>query len=58
VTRRRAPKATLRKTRQRCTHCGYRGLVARYRKRRLIAEQCPDCGREWLYVVKPLPVRR
>jgi DNA-directed RNA polymerase subunit RPC12/RpoP len=47
----------LKRTDERCPHCGYSGLDAQYRGRRLLAESCPDCGHVWSYTVKRLPVR-
>ena len=57
MTDRRSRMPDLKRTDERCPHCGYSGLEAQYRGRRLLAESCPDCGHVWSYTVKRLPVR-
>lgn len=57
MTRSTGEPITWRPTCERCPHCGCRGLLAQFKGRRLLAENCPDCGRVWWYKVRPLPVR-
>jgi hypothetical protein len=40
-----------------CPHCGYRGLEARFKGRRLLAEHCPDCSHLWTYILDSRPGR-
>jgi len=56
--RRRRGKFTWRENQQRCPHCGRRGLMAKYRGRRLYLERCPDCGAEWPHTIKAVPATR
>jgi uncharacterized protein (DUF983 family) len=51
---RRRGKPHWRDSRQRCPHCGYRGLRRLYRGRRLMLERCPDCRTEWPHAVKAM----